>query len=45
MCRWTSGQWEELGLAWNEIQNVSRHMRMLTDVLIRTYVQQRGVAS
>lgn len=44
MCRWTSGQWDELGLAWNEIQNVSRHMRMLTDVLIRTYVQQRGVA-
>lgn len=44
MCRWTSGQWEELGLAWNEIQNVSRHIRVLTDVLVRNYVQLRGMA-
>lgn len=42
ICRWTSGQWEELGLSWNEIQNVSRHIRVLTDVLVRTYVYQRG---
>jgi DGQHR domain-containing protein len=43
ICRWTSGEWEELGLAWNEIQNVPRHIRLLTDVLIRNYVHQRGV--
>ncbi len=43
ICRWTSGHWEELGLAWNEIQNVSRHIRMLTDVLVRNYVQSRGL--
>lgn len=43
ICRWTNGNWEELGLAWNEIQNVSRHIRVLTDVLIRSYVHQRDV--
>lgn len=43
ICRWTSGHWEELGLSWKEIQNVSRHIHMLTDVLIRNYVQRRGV--
>ncbi len=42
-CRWTSGRWDEIGLAWNEIENVSRHISMLTDILIRTYVHQRGV--
>ncbi len=43
ICRWTSGRWDELDLAWNEIQNVSRHIRMLTDVLVRNYVQGRGI--
>ena len=43
ICRWTNGHWEELGLEWNEIQNVSRHIRLLTDVLVRNYVQRRGV--
>jgi len=43
ICRWTSGRWEELGLAWNEIQNVPRHIRLVTDVLIRNYVHRRGV--
>lgn len=45
ICRWTRGEWAELGLAWNEIQNVSRHIRMLTDVLVRNYVHQRGMES
>ncbi len=44
ICCWTSGHWHELGLAWNEIQNVPRHIRMLTDVLVRNYVQARGLA-
>ena len=44
-CRWTSGTWEELGdLHWNEIQNVPRHIRILSSFLIRTYVQNRGLA-
>lgn len=37
-CRWTEGTWEELGgLAWNELQAVSSHVRMLTDHLQRLY--------
>ena len=43
VCRWTSGRWSELGdLQWNEIQNVPRHIRMLSSFLIRAYVQNRG---
>ena len=37
VCRWTSGTWDELGLRWNEIQNVPRHIHMLSNLLIRTY--------
>ena len=44
-CRWTGGTWEELGdLHWNEVQNVPRHIRILSSFLIRTYVQKRGLA-
>jgi len=42
VCHWTHGRWRELGdLNWNEIQNVPRHMRILSNLLIRTYVQNR----
>jgi hypothetical protein len=42
-CKWTSGRWEELGdLNWDEVQNVPRHIRILSSFLIRTYVQNRG---
>jgi DGQHR domain-containing protein len=45
VCRWTSGTWEEMGeLHWNELQNVPRHIRILSSFLIRTYVQNRGLA-
>ncbi len=38
---WTSGSWDELGdLQWNEIQNVPRHIRVLSNFLVRTYVQK-----
>jgi hypothetical protein len=39
-CRWTGGTWEELsgGLAWNELQNVPSHVRMLTEFLQRVYL-------
>jgi DGQHR domain-containing protein len=41
-CRWISGSWEELGgLKWNELQNVPKHIRLLSSYLIRTYVQSR----
>ena len=43
ICRWTKGRWEELdGLKWNEVQNVHRHIRVLSSVLIRAYVEAKG---
>lgn len=33
-CRWTEGAWERLGLEWNQVQNVTRHIRLLADFLI-----------
>ena len=44
ICHWTSGRWSELGLEWNEIQNVPRHIRILSNLLIRSYVQGRAAA-
>lgn len=42
ICRWTEGEWEELnGLAWNDLQNLPRHIRTLSNYLIRSYVQSR----
>ncbi len=44
-CRWTSGEWEDLGgMAWKEVQNIPRHIQMLSNVLIRLYVSGRSVA-
>jgi len=44
-CHWTSGRWKELdGMAWNEIQNVARHIRVLSNLLIRAYLQEKGAA-
>jgi DGQHR domain-containing protein len=34
-CAWTRGAWEGLGLAWDEVQSVPRHIRGLADLLIR----------
>jgi DGQHR domain-containing protein len=39
ICHWTSGRWEELGLKWNELQNVPSHLRILSNVLVRSYVR------
>jgi DGQHR domain-containing protein len=44
LCRWTNGKWNELGLEWNEVQNVHRHIRILSNFLIRSYVQGRAAA-
>jgi len=41
-CRWTSGVWEELGgLRWNELQNIPSHLRILSNFLIRAYLNKR----
>jgi DGQHR domain-containing protein len=34
-CRWTDGTWDGLGLKWNEVQNVPKHVRGLSDLLVR----------
>jgi DGQHR domain-containing protein len=41
-CHWLAGSWDGLGgLKWNELQNVPKHIRLLSSYLIRTYVQSR----
>jgi DGQHR domain-containing protein len=43
VCRWTSGEWDELnGLGWNEVENTPRHVRVLSNYLVRAYLQARG---
>jgi len=34
-CAWTDGEWPGLGVAWNEIQSVPRHIRMLAEHLVQ----------
>ena len=34
-CCWTSGTWPDLGLAWNEVQNLPRHVRGLSEQLVK----------
>jgi DGQHR domain-containing protein len=34
-CRWTEGSWEELGWEWNEVQSTPRHIKVLSEHLIR----------
>jgi hypothetical protein len=36
-CRWTSGEWEALGLEWKEVQQTPRHVRALSDALVRIH--------
>jgi DGQHR domain-containing protein len=34
-CCWASGTWEDLGLDWNDIQNVPKHVKILSEQLLR----------
>lgn len=34
-CRWTSGQWDELGLKWNQVQSTSQDIQRLAEHLCR----------
>ncbi|GFO65894.1 DGQHR domain-containing protein [Geomonas paludis] len=34
-CAWTKGTWEGLGMRWNEIQNVTSHIKILSDYLVK----------
>ncbi|MCX8557536.1 DGQHR domain-containing protein DpdB [Mycolicibacterium mucogenicum] len=40
-CHWTDGTWDELGLPWDELQNVSKHISALSNYLARAYVVAR----
>jgi DGQHR domain-containing protein len=40
-CRWTEGIWDELGLAWNAIENTTRDINELSSYLIRIYAQAK----
>lgn len=44
VCRWTSGTWEDLGggMQWDEIQNVPRHLHMVSNFLVRVYMRGKG---
>jgi DGQHR domain-containing protein len=36
-CAWTEGSWDVLDLEWNSIENTSKHIRALSDALVRLY--------
>ena len=45
LCRWTDGEWEQLGgIGWNELQNLHKHLSMLSNFLIRAYLDRRTKA-
>ena len=37
-CHWTSGRWEALDMRWDQLQNVPKHIQLLSQYLIRLYV-------
>ena len=42
LCHWTSGAWAELGgIEWNELQNLHKHLSVLSNFLIRAYLERR----
>jgi len=43
ICRWTKGNWDDMdGMKWNDVNNVPRHINILSNVLIRGYLQAKG---
>lgn len=32
-CHWTSGSWEQINMEWDEIQKMSKHLRLLAELL------------
>lgn len=34
-CAWTEGTWEGMGVKWNEIQNLTNHIKNLSDYLVK----------
>ncbi|MGE0490460.1 MAG: DGQHR domain-containing protein DpdB [Vulcanimicrobiota bacterium] len=45
-CAWTRGHWRGLdGLAWNGLQNVQAHIKLLSEFLIHTYLSEWSEAA
>lgn len=43
ICRWAKGTWDDMdGMKWNDVNNVPRHINILSNVLIRGYLQAKG---
>ncbi|MGW4200366.1 DGQHR domain-containing protein DpdB [Streptomyces sp. NPDC004726] len=40
-CRWTKGRWSEINFAWNELENITKHINILSNYLIRVYQKER----
>jgi DGQHR domain-containing protein len=41
LCRWTDGVWESLDrLAWDKLENTTRHVDLVSNFLIRAYLTQ-----
>jgi DGQHR domain-containing protein len=40
-CRWTKGRWSEINFAWNELENITKHINILSNYLIRVYQKAR----
>lgn len=42
ICRWTGGMWEGMGhIAWNDLQNLHKHISILSNFLVRAYLDRR----
>ena len=39
-CAWTSGEWTELGTAWDGYQNLPKDIKTLSNYLVRLYVRE-----
>ncbi|MEI7909622.1 MAG: DGQHR domain-containing protein DpdB [Verrucomicrobiota bacterium] len=40
-CRWTTGNWEELGgIRFDDLQNVPKHLSVLTNYIVRKYLEK-----
>ncbi|MGK5729986.1 DGQHR domain-containing protein DpdB [Streptomyces sp. URMC 124] len=40
-CRWAKGRWPEINYNWNELENITKHINILSNYLIRVYQKAR----
>lgn len=44
-CRWTSGTWDHINVAWNAVENVPGQIQALSNYLVRIYTDVRAAQS